>query len=92
MLPGQVPDDWSKVAPRLAQTFGARSVRVRKVKGSARALDLLVRRRPSRHGATPDMTETEDTSEPVTVELPAADESPVERPRGAFPKAPRGRS
>jgi S-DNA-T family DNA segregation ATPase FtsK/SpoIIIE len=40
MLPGQILEDWSKAAPGLAQTFGARECRVRSVPGDYRQLDL----------------------------------------------------
>jgi len=40
MLPGQVLEDWTKVAPRLAQTFGVREVRPRAVRGDVHAVDL----------------------------------------------------
>lgn len=40
MLPGQVVEDWSKAAPRLAQTFGVRELRVRSVAGDVHAVEL----------------------------------------------------
>lgn len=40
MLPNQVVEDWSKAAPRLAQTFGVRELRVRSVRGRVHEVEL----------------------------------------------------
>ena len=42
MRPGQTAGDYGKAAERVAQTFGAREVRVRTVRGRAHLLDLVV--------------------------------------------------
>lgn len=45
MLPGQVVEDWGKAAPRLAQTFGVRELRVRSVPGRVHEVELRALRR-----------------------------------------------
>jgi S-DNA-T family DNA segregation ATPase FtsK/SpoIIIE len=78
MLPGQTFEQWQATAPALAQTFGARQVRVRRVLNRPQELDLLVtRRRGARiHHVTERTVEVEPDQ--VTVA------------RGAFPRQPRG--
>lgn len=77
MLPGQTLEQWTAAAPALAQTFGARAVRVRRVPNRPQELGLLVTRRGAQ---TRHVTERAVEQEPEQV--PA--------PRGAFPRAPRG--
>jgi hypothetical protein len=78
MLPGQTVDQWQAAAPRLAQTFGVRQLRARRVAGRAQDVELLVtvRRAPViRH---------------VTEPPPALPDPETPAPRGAFPRQPRG--
>jgi len=78
MLPGQTVTRWKDATAALAQTWGARQVRVRRVMGRPQELDLVVvRRRPGCGAAV--------TERPVDVE-------PEQEPagRGAFPRQPRG--
>jgi S-DNA-T family DNA segregation ATPase FtsK/SpoIIIE len=77
MLPGQTLERWTEAAPALAQTFGVRAVRVRRVPNRPQELVLAVTRRT---GSNRHVTELPAPQEPRT--LPA--------PRGAFPRAPRG--
>lgn len=80
MLPGQTGEQWQAVTAALAQTFGARSVRVRRVNGRPQELDLLVTRR--RAAAPPLRHVTEPPAEDVV--------TPAAAGRAAFPRAPRG--
>jgi S-DNA-T family DNA segregation ATPase FtsK/SpoIIIE len=77
MLPGQTLEQWTGATAALAQTFGARSVRVRRIPDRPQELLLVVARRG---GARMDhVTES------------AVDRTPQPAPagRGAFPRAPR---
>jgi S-DNA-T family DNA segregation ATPase FtsK/SpoIIIE len=77
MLDGQTPGQWEAARAALAQTFGVRHIRVRRIVNRPRELDLIVVRRgtPLRH-----VTEADVDQEPRELQ-PA---------RGAFPRQPRG--
>lgn len=74
MLPGQTLEQWQTAAPRLAQTWGLRVVRVRRT-GDPQMLTLLGRRQVKGSLAPA----------PATLEQPATEPA---RPRGAFPRHP----
>lgn len=78
MLPGQTLEQWTGAAPALAQTWNARQVRVRRVPNRPQELDLLVTLRGGarNHHVTERGTDVESNQVP--------------KPRGAFPRAPRG--
>ncbi len=78
MLPGQTLEQWKTATSALAQTFGARQVRVRRIPNRAQELELVVARR---RGARIHHV-TELPVEPVPQPATAA--------RGAFPRQPRG--
>jgi S-DNA-T family DNA segregation ATPase FtsK/SpoIIIE len=76
MLPGQTLEDWRTATAALAQTFGVRQCRVRKVPNRLQEVELIMaRRRPLRH-----VTKSPVEQEPQ--QAPAV--------RGAFPRQPRG--
>jgi S-DNA-T family DNA segregation ATPase FtsK/SpoIIIE len=77
MLPGQTLEKWTGATAALAQTFGARAVRVRRVLNRPQELDLLV---TLRGGAQ---------NHHVTERRVDVDTEQVPEPRGAFPRAPR---
>lgn len=77
MLPGQTVEQWQAAAPKLAQTFGHRMMRVRRVPGRPQEVELFVRRR---NGVLRNVTEPAVDTD--TGELPAV--------RPAFPRQPRG--
>jgi DNA segregation ATPase FtsK/SpoIIIE, S-DNA-T family len=81
MLDGQTPAQWEAARAALAQTFGVRHVRVRRVADRPRELDLLMIRRGTPIGAP---------IRHVTEELPVQESVEVPAPRGAFPRQPRG--
>lgn len=83
MLPGQTLEQWRAATPQLAQTFGKRSIRVRRVNRRLQELDLFVPLRTA-PAAVPLRHVTEPAPEVETLELPAA--------RGAFPRQARGTS
>jgi S-DNA-T family DNA segregation ATPase FtsK/SpoIIIE len=78
MLPGQTLEQWKGASAALAQTFGARQVRVRRVPDRAQELELLVAR-----GRAPDIRH-------VTERAAQVDSEPAPAARGAFPRQPRG--
>lgn len=83
MLPGQTVDDWREQAARLAQVFGARSVRVQRDLAQLQDLLLIVRRRA---GTKIEKLEVSSVTE-LHADAPTAPVPPATSP---FPRAPRG--
>lgn len=74
MLPGQVLDDWSSVAPRLAQTFDARECRVRTTRFRQQLELWFLVEDPLNEPVSPDLTGSRERSSeaPDLVALPVA--------------------
>lgn len=60
MLPGQVVEDWTKVGPRLAQTFGVLELRARSVPGRVHDVELRAQRHDPLAAVVPPMAPADD--------------------------------
>lgn len=92
MLPGQTLEQWQAAAPKLATTWSVRGVRVRRVTGRPRDLDVVCLRRIITAAEVPHAAATP----PQPVEIPAVtkpgppeDPQPATPTPGPFPRAPR---